>query len=249
MPKFISLKSPYFIISLMLFSILLSICTIHIFDTESIDNVNTVTAPQTDKPCIVIDAGHGGIDPGKVGINKALEKDINLSIALKLKPLLENKGFNVYLTREDDHMLAEKNSSTPKRDDMLARAKYIEEINPVFTISIHQNSFTEESSCGPQIFYYENSNEGKKLASFLQESLNDILSPVKARFPQANDNYFLLKKTPTPTVIVECGFLSNPREANLLIDELYQLKVARAIYFGVISYYESMPEHNPNTLR
>lgn len=186
--------------------------------------------------CIIIDAGHGGIDPGKIGVNNSLEKDINLSIALKLKPLLEKEGFTVILTREDDTMLSSKNSSSPKRDDMIARAELIEKHMPYITISIHQNSFTDASITGPQVFYYENSTDGEYLASCLQSSLNTELLPIHPRTIQANDSYFLLKETPTPTVIVECGFLSNFYEANLLCDSNYQLKIAEAICHGILAY-------------
>jgi len=105
-----------------------------------------------DYPVIVLDAGHGGFDPGKVGINEALEKDINLSIVKKLQTLLEEEGFTVYLTREEDKLLAPANSTSKKKDDMIARIEMITELNPFFTISIHQNSFTDPSTSGPQCF-------------------------------------------------------------------------------------------------
>ena len=195
---------------------------------------------EKEQPCIVIDAGHGASDPGKVGLNGALEKDINLAIALKLKPILENKGYKVVLTRETDEILADKNASNKKRDDMVGRVKVIEEANPVFTISIHQNSFSNSTVSGPQVFYYAESKEGKELAYQLQESLDKIIKPESPRKTKANSEYYLLKRTPTPTVIVECGFLSNEREAELLVTDLYQDKLARAIYFGVKNYLKSV---------
>lgn len=191
-------------------------------------------------PCIVIDAGHGANDPGKIGVNGALEKDINLSIAKKLKIVLENRGFKVVLTRDSDKILANPSSSNTKREDMKNRVALIEKSNPLFTISIHQNSFSNASVCGPQSFYYSESTEGKNIASFLQQSLNETLSPAAPREIKANSDYYLLKKTPTPTVIVECGFLSNDMEASLLISECYQDKVIRAIYLGICSYLDSI---------
>ena len=169
--------------------------------------------------CIVLDAGHGGADPGKVGCNDILEKDVNLSIVLKLKTLFENKGFHVVLTREEDTLITEN--------------------MPVMTISIHQNSFPDASISGPQVFYFEQSKEGAEIASVLQESLNSSLNPPKPRACKANDDYYILKKTPTPTVIVECGFLSNETEAQQLTDESYQEKLARAIYSGTLDYLTS----------
>lgn len=191
---------------------------------------------KTAELCIVIDAGHGQNDPGKIGVNNALEKDINLAVALKLAPLLENKGYKVVLTRTTDDILANPSSSNKKREDMANRVKLIAEANPVFTISIHQNSYTDASVSGPQVFYYNGSEEGKEIATYIQNSLNSNLSPSSPRQIKANSDYYLLKKTPTPTVIIECGFLSNPTEAALLVDNNYQDKLARAMYLGIIEY-------------
>lgn len=197
------------------------------------------TKPKKNYPLIVLDAGHGGFDPGKVGINGALEKDINLSIVKKLKVLLEEEGFTVHLTREKDALLAPANSSTKKKDDMIARIEMITRLNPFFTISIHQNSFTNSSTSGPQVFYYKDSEESATMAQVIQDVLNTQLEPAKKRAPQANTNYYLLTRTPTPTVIVECGFLSNPAEADLLTQEEYQSRVANSIFLGILSYYEA----------
>ena len=188
---------------------------------------------------IVIDAGHGGPDPGKVGVNNALEKDINLSITLMLKELLEKEGFQIVLTRNSDATMAPMDSKSPKKDDMIARANLIEQTNPIFTVSIHQNSFPNASVNGPQVFYYTNSVEGKSLADTIQAKMNEQLKPEKPRVSQFNNAYFLLKNTPTPIVIVECGFLSNATEADLLIQESYQQKIAQAVFYGVLSYYQS----------
>ena len=190
-------------------------------------------------PTIVLDAGHGGFDPGKVGINGVLEKDINLSLVKKLQTLLEEEGFTVYLTRENDQLLAPLNSTSQKKDDMIARIEKIKEVNPFFTISIHQNSFTNSSTSGPQVFYYKDSEPSATMAYVLQDALNIQLNPEKRREPQANQNYYLLTRTPTPTVIVECGFLSNPTEADLLAQDSYQDQIAHAIFLGILSYYES----------
>ncbi len=208
-------------------------------------NENSATECETDSitaknlGLIVLDAGHGGLDPGKVGINDALEKDINLAIVLKLKPLLEEYGFTIHLTRASDQIPGPANSSRPKRDDMIARVDMVKELNPYFTISIHQNSYPSPTVNGPQVFYYKTSAESATMAQIIQNSLNQYLNPMKKREPQANTNYYLLTRTPTPTVIVECGFLSNPDEAALLVTDTYQQKVAEAIYMGIVSYYET----------
>ena len=186
--------------------------------------------------CIAIDAGHGGDDPGKIGINDAKEKDINLSIALKLKKLLEKEDIRIVLTRKDKNGLYSAGTSNKKVEDMRKRCDIITDAMPVFTVSVHRNSYTEEYVKGAQVFYFGQSAEGKELAETLQESLRVNLDPDNDRMAKANESYYLLKKTPTPTVIVECGFLSNTEEANLLITDEYQDKVAEAIKDGILTY-------------
>ena len=189
-----------------------------------------------EKTCIVIDAGHGGTDPGKIGINGKKEKDINLQIAKELKKKLEKEGIEVVMTRESDEGLYNSSSRNKKVDDMKKRCKIIDEAKPVFTISIHQNSYPEEYVKGAQVFYYGQSQEGKELAEILQESMVQQLEKENHRTAKANESYYLLKKTESPTVIVECGFLSNSEEAKLLADKDYQKKVAEAIHTGIKKY-------------
>lgn len=191
---------------------------------------------QKEVTTVVIDAGHGGIDPGKVGINDALEKDINLSIAMKLKSYLEQQDVRVIMTRETDMGLYEESDSNKKVRDMKNRLAIMEEIKPELVISIHQNSYPEESVSGMQVFYYETSTEGKRLAEIMQQTMIVSLKPQKERTAKANDTYYLLKKTSAPIVIVECGFLSNRAEAELLVSSDYQEKMAWAIHMGVLRY-------------
>lgn len=190
--------------------------------------------------CIVVDAGHGGIDPGKVGINDAEEKTLNLQIAQRLKVLLESQGIKVVLTREDEKGLYKEGTKNKKVEDMQKRCEIITKAMPVFTISIHQNSYTEEYVKGAQTFYYSESVEGRELAEMIQASMIERLDKENHRTAKANESYYLLKRTPTPTVIVECGFLSNAQEAELLITEGYQEQVAWAIHMGVMQYLNCM---------
>lgn len=191
---------------------------------------------QEEVTTVVIDAGHGGIDPGKVGINDALEKDINLSIALKLKNYLEQQDIRVVMTRETDEGLYEESDSNKKVRDMKNRLAIMEKTDPALAISIHQNSYPEESVSGMQVFYYETSTEGKALAEIMQQTMIESLKPQKERTAKANDTYYLLKKTTVPIVIVECGFLSNRAEAEMLVSSDYQEKMAWAIHMGILRY-------------
>lgn len=197
--------------------------------------VNSLQVESRDKVCVVIDAGHGGSDPGKVGINNQLEKDINLEIAGKLKQFLQAEGIRVVMTREGDGGLYDENASNKKVQDMKKRLEIIEASDPVLVVSIHQNSYHEEYVKGAQVFYYATSEKSKKLADILQEQLHS-LDPENKREAKGNESYFLLKKTSKPIVIVECGFLSNREEAEKLSSSLYQEKVAWNIHMGVMKY-------------
>ncbi len=190
--------------------------------------------------CVVLDAGHGGIDPGKIGVNNALEKDINLQITLLVKEYLEAQDVRVVMTREGDEGLYDEDASNKKVQDMKKRIEIIEQTAPDLTVSIHQNSYPEEYVKGAQVFYYTGSTEGEKMAEFLQKSMVARLDPENHRQIKANDSYYLLKKTSTPIAIVECGFLSNWEEAEKLCDEEYQKQVAWAIHIGILQYLNSL---------
>ena len=191
------------------------------------------------KPCVVIDAGHGGKDPGKVGINGALEKDINLEIAIKLQQFLELEDVEVILTRDSDAGLYDENASNKKVQDMKRRVEIIEQAAPVLTVSIHQNSYHEEYVHGAQTFYYESSEQSKLLAEKMQQALLNGVDKENKRVAKSNDSYYLLKKTSSPIVIVECGFLSNSEEARKLESDYYQEKLAWAIHMGILQYINS----------
>lgn len=183
---------------------------------------------------VVLDAGHGSSDSGKVGINGVLEKDINLSISKETKKHLEKKGIRVIMTRDKDESLAEGEKGNRKVQDMKARVKRINDTKPDLAVSIHQNSYHEESIHGAQVFYYEHSESGEKDARILQEALLAV-DPDNTRQVKANTTYYLLKRTEVPILIIECGFLSNQEEAEKLASEDYQKEIAKAIANGIES--------------
>ena len=197
---------------------------------------NVVTVEEDKKVCVVIDAGHGGADPGKVGINGALEKDINLKIANQVKHFLEAQDIRVVMTRTDDNGLYSADSSNKKVQDMKRRIAVIEEVQPEIVVSIHQNSYHEEYVHGAQVFYYNGSVTGKLLAEMIQKRFIITVDPQNKREAKANDSYYLLKKTRRPIVIVECGFLSNSEEAEKLTSGFYQEKAAWAVHMGILQY-------------
>lgn len=184
---------------------------------------------------IIIDPGHGGKDPGKVGTTGSLEKDINLKIALYLKEILENQDMKVILTRETDTDLST-TTSHRKISDMKERLSLIQESNADLMVSIHQNSYTSPEVYGAQCFYHTDSTEGEQLASIIQNQIITSTKQTKIRNIKSNDDYYLLKHSPLPTVIVECGFLSNPKEEQQLLTDEYQRNMAWAIHLGILQY-------------
>lgn len=189
-------------------------------------------------PCIVIDAGHGGYDPGKMSESGVAEKDVNLAIAKLLRDDLEACGVKVIMTREEDKALSDAGEDHAKVRDLKNRIQRIEEAKPVLALSIHQNSFPQEEISGAQVFYYCTSKEGEALARALQSRLISELDPENDRQIKENGSYYLLKKTSVPIVIAECGFLSNPEEAKKLCSAEYQEAVAWALYLGIMDYLE-----------
>ncbi|MGI5948124.1 MAG: N-acetylmuramoyl-L-alanine amidase [Lachnospiraceae bacterium] len=193
------------------------------------------------KQVVVIDSGHGGNDPGKIGVSGQKEKDINLQIAKKLKSYLEAANVAVVMTRESDIGLYKESDSHKKSADMKKRCQIIDEAEPVLAVSIHQNSYHQEEICGAQVFYYKNSEKGQRLAEILQKRFDYVLGEAEnRRKAKGNDSYYLLLNVKAPIVIVECGFLSNTEEAAKLSDEEYQDRIAWTIHLGILQYMNTM---------
>lgn len=220
---------------LLLLFIFVPIFCSYSFHSSLIEVINSVISPSQ----VVIDIGHGGDDPGKVGINNALEKDVNLAIGKCLARYLKSAGYSVLLTRESDVSLATPGESNQKLSDFKNRTALINNAAPMAVVSIHQNSFPAESVNGTQVFYSSNT-ESKILASCIQEQCRRLLNPENRRQIKENSDYYLFRHISCPVVIVECGFLSNHKEANLLITQEYQEKTAWAIYMGTVQYLKTL---------
>jgi len=194
--------------------------------------IPTISTPSTNK-VIVIDAGHGGFDPGAIGETGTLEKDISLEIALKTQELFEKNGTMTIMTRVDDSDLGD-----TKKDDMKNRRE-IRDINESeLFISIHLNSFPQEKYSGAQTFYPKD-EKSKKLAECIQKKLKEVVDDTNERGAKELNDVYMLKNIKVPSVIVECGFLSNSEEEKRLAEDEYQSKLAWAIYLGVLEYYEN----------
>ena len=181
---------------------------------------------------VVLDAGHGGMDPGAVSPTGVREDKINLSIARQLQAHLQDHGAVVIMTRDSDQALASK-----KSQDMQKRVQIIRDSGADIVVSIHMNKFPQTQYYGAQTFYMEGSQEGKKLAQSIQAQLIGHLGRGNKRQIKGVSNLLILKAGSAPVAIVECGFLSNPEEAALLATNAYQAQVAWAIYSGIINYF------------
>lgn len=195
---------------------------------------------------VILDAGHGGEDGGAVGVDGIYEKNINLSIALRIRDLLETSGYEVILTRDKDTAIYDDDAGTlrqKKRSDLRNRLELIKTNTNDSTIfiSVHQNKFTDPNYSGSQIFYSKNNPLSQELANRIKESIGGLLQPENKReIKPADKTIFLLHNASIPAVIVECGFLSNVQEAHKLTDKNYQDQMAFSIFCGAINYFTNL---------
>lgn len=213
-----------------LYVVIIVFGVVYNYPSKSVQTASITNAKKT----IVIDAGHGGFDPGKIGYDDLFEKDINLSIAKKLEQYFTQAGYTVIMTRTED-----KATAHTKNEDMENRVKVVNSSKADLLISIHQNSFTDPKVYGSQVFYYENSQKSESLAKNIQDEINLEIKTERPRKSALNDSYYILKQTNIPAVIVECGFLSNPEENEKLSSDEYQDKMAWSIYMGTTNYFKN----------
>ncbi len=228
-----------------IFSFLISLSIIAALDrnNSSINNIDSkaVNATPVASKVVVIDAGHGKPDEGAVGIYGTTEEAINLKIALKLQRLIEQSGGIVYLTRSDENGIYSDNANTireKKKSDIRNRVIIGNGEDVDILVSIHLNKYPESKYSGWQTFYQKENEYSKRLAENIQNSLNDTIDKENNRLPRRIDNVYLMKNVENPSVIIECGFLSNPEEAKLLEEEDYQNKLVWGIYIGIQNYFK-----------
>ncbi|AST57980.1 N-acetylmuramoyl-L-alanine amidase [Thermoanaerobacterium thermosaccharolyticum] len=200
------------------------------FLNKSIETINYI--PVMNK-IVVIDAGHGGNDPGKPGKYGKDEDELNLEIASKLKNLIEESGGIALMTREDDAL-----TDSDIMKDLKNRVYAGNNVKGDILLSIHLNSFPDPKYKGAQVFYQKNSKEGKLLAEVIQDELRKTLDPNNDRMAKETSTFYILRHAKMPAVIIECGFMSNPEEEKLLNDEKYQYKIAWAIFKGILRYFK-----------
>jgi N-acetylmuramoyl-L-alanine amidase len=185
---------------------------------------------------IALDPGHGGYDPG-VDSQGVLEKDVVLEISFWLRDMFRQAGAQVLMTREKDQSLLEMPAGPKKKQDLENRLKLIEEAGVDILISIHANAIASPRWYGAQTFYKNGDEASQRLAGLIQDEIIRVMRNTTRKISTGRGNYFLLENSPVPGVIVEVGFLSNPRERKLLSEPTYQKKMAWCIYLGTIRYY------------
>ena len=216
------------------------ILTIHDIDKRCSPAFSVTDEPVT----VILDPGHGGEDGGAVGYDGiTVEKDINLAVALKLRDLLKLGGFNVIMTRQEDVSTCDSGLKTVKQrktSDIVNRLKVAKENSNAIFVSIHQNQFTQSQYWGTQIFYGRHNPDSAVLAETLQRTFRELLqNENKREHKKSGKEIYILYNSEIPTVMVECGFLSNPDECKLLCDDGYQNQVAFTVYTGLMKYIES----------
>ena len=207
-------------------------------------SINPASDIVSNKFKIVLDAGHGGIDSGAIGIRTgAKESEINLEIVKKLEKKLLSAGINVLLTRNSQAGLYGVVSSSLKRKDMEKRRDIINDFKPNLIISVHLNKYSVSSRRGAQVFYKENDEVSKILANCVQKNFNSMKESIR-EFSILTGDYYILNCTKYPGIIAECGFLSNPEEEALLITDKYQDELANNIFKGIIEFMSKTTNKN-----
>ncbi len=201
-------------------------------------NVCAMTGGGVQRACVLIDPGHGEEDGGAVSESGLVEKDVNLDIALCLRDQLELSGCRVIMTRDCDKMAGTGSTLSEKRsDDFRKRLEMFNSSDVDLVVSIHQNKFTSPSEHGAQVFYSPNDPRSETLAVCIRRSFKGLLQPENEReITKAGSNIYLLNNCDNPSVLVECGFLSNPEESALLADEEYRRQLSFAVCCGIIEY-------------
>lgn len=221
--------------NLIIISVLIITALTFVFCFGALHRLNVKDA-DANSITVVIDAGHGGIDNGVVGVKTGIkESELNLSITKKLQNILLDAGINVVLTRNSNAGLYGVATKNLKKKDMEKRKNIINSANPTLVISVHMNKYSMSSRRGAQVFYKDGDEKSKAFAESVQRQLNE-LSGSERDFSALTGDYYILKCSSVPSIIAECGFLSNENDEALLITEEYQKEVAYTIFKGIIEY-------------
>jgi N-acetylmuramoyl-L-alanine amidase len=241
----------------LIFTLLLVIFSLNINIDNNINDMSSeitdnrdiqVTKEGGQQKTVILDPGHGGEDPGAVSEYSGIkEKDVNLKIAFKLKELLEKDNCKVIMTRTEDILEYDENTTNiyqKRKQDLTRRKKIMDDSGADIVVSIHLNEFPQTQYYGAQVFYPPDSNDSQKLANSIQKVLKKDVDPTNKRVamvkepPKGQKPIMILRDIKTTTVIVECGFLSNFDEEKKLRTDEYQNKIADAIKTGIINFFK-----------
>ena len=226
------------------FIVFLSVLTA-VFISLILPSTRTVFSKQEMTPTVIIDAGHGGIDGGAVGSSGVEEKQLNLEIAKRIRALFGFFGYETLMTRvDDDYAYNEGNTIREKKiSDTKARVRFINDTGNACLVSVHLNHFSQGKYFGAQTFYTKD-NMAKTIAEHMQETLRLGLNKNNKRVSkEVGKNIYIMNNINCPGVLVECGFLSNPQEEELLQTEEYQKRIALSVAIGFADGYKEVKEN------
>ena len=212
-----------------------------LFTLSALNNKSTaVSALPTSNHIVILDPGHGGADGGASGADGTLEKDLNLKIALKVQNLLQQSGCTVFMTRSDDRSLStieDEINRLRKVADLNNRTELADKLDVEAFVSIHMNTFSDPQYFGTQVFYSSSPAHSKYLADNIQEEIRMIDPENTRETKNGSGSIFILNDVSIPSVVVECGFLSNEKDLSRLNTDEYQNQIAGAIYNGIVKFY------------
>lgn len=226
----------YFILSLVIICCVLLLRSVFM---PFIPPLEELESSALERRKIILDPGHGGKDGGAVSVTGSHEKELNLDISLSMRETLHILGYEVILTRESDVELTHSDGGTRKMQDLKGRFEIAEANSGATFVSIHMNKFFESKYDGLQVYYSPNNDNSFPIAKSVQDSVSSILQPNNDRkIKKADSAIFLLHRIKSPAILIECGFLSNPKEAELLDTAKYQAKLSSVITVAIINSFE-----------
>lgn len=208
-----------------------------LFKAVASDECSIMVGNGSERRSVIIDAGHGGMDGGAVSVTGTLEKDLTLNMSMVLKDIFKASGYDVIMTRDGDYMLTSENGSGGKKlNDLRGRLDVAEKYPEASFLSIHMNKFPAEKYSGMQVYYSKDNADGKALADMIQKYGREYLQPDNLRETKGvGSSIFLLNNLKCRAVLVECGFISNQKEAKLLDDPDYRKKLSCVIFSAFVS--------------